>query len=118
MSARLSRSNSLLKQPTRKYEGTLWGSVVAHGLLKDAVIVSDDAGQFNVGSHALCWVHAERLIHKLVGFNHRQRQACARIRARVGWFYADLWPSIRIFKPCRLTPAGLFFFDNGMFRRW
>ena len=65
-------------------EGALWGSVVAHGLLKDAVIVSDDAGQFNVGSHALCWVHAERLIHKLVGFNHRQRQACARIRARVG----------------------------------
>ena len=59
-------------------------------LLKDAVIVSDDAGQFNVGSHALCWVHAERLIHKLVGFNHRQRQACARIRARVWWFYADL----------------------------
>ena len=43
-------------------EGALWGSVVAHGLLKDAVIVSDDAGQFNVGSHALCWVHAERLI--------------------------------------------------------
>ena len=71
-------------------EGALWGSVVAHGLLKDAVIVSDDAGQFNVGSHALCWVHAERLIHKLVGFNHRQRQACARIRARVWWFYADL----------------------------
>ena len=64
--------------------------MVAHGLLKDAVIVSDDAGQFNVGSHALCWVHAERLIHKLVGFNHRQRQACARIRARVWWFYADL----------------------------
>ena len=27
--------------------------------------------------------NAERLIHKLVGFNHRQRQACARIRARV-----------------------------------
>ena len=71
-------------------EGALWGSVVAHGLLKDAVIVSDDAGQFNVGSHALCWVHAERLIHKLVGFNHRQRQACARIRARVWWSYADL----------------------------
>ena len=59
-------------------------------LAHHAVIVSDDAGQFNVGSHALCWVHAERLIHKLVGFNHRQRQACARIRARVWWFYADL----------------------------
>jgi hypothetical protein len=28
------------------------------------VVLSDDAGQFNVGQHALCWVHAERLVHK------------------------------------------------------
>ena len=47
------------------------------------MIVSDGAGQFNVGQHALCWVHAERLIHKLVGFNDAQRQAIERIRARV-----------------------------------
>ena len=53
-------------------------------------IVSDDAGRFNVGHHALCWVHAERLIHKLTGFNERQRQAIERTRARVWWFYADL----------------------------
>ena len=32
-------------------EGALWGSVKAHGLLPDTVIVSDDAGQFNVGQH-------------------------------------------------------------------
>ena len=57
--------------------------------------------QFNVGRHALCWVHAERLIHKLVGFNHRQRQAIERIRARVWWFYADLKTYCR--DP---TPAG------------
>src|SRR4051812_13845752 len=37
-------------------EGALWGSVQAHGLLPDTVIVSDDAGQFNVGVHALCRV--------------------------------------------------------------
>jgi len=71
-------------------EGALWGSVAGHGYLRDAVIVSDDAGQFNVGSHALCWVHAERLIHKLVGFNERQRQAIERIRARVWRFYKAL----------------------------
>jgi hypothetical protein len=71
-------------------EGALWGSVAAHGLLRDTVIVSDDAGQFNVGHHALCWVHAERLIHKLVGFNDHQRRAVARHRARVWEFYADL----------------------------
>jgi hypothetical protein len=46
-------------------EGALWGSVQAHDLLPDTVIVSDDAGQFVVGQHALCWVHAERLVHKL-----------------------------------------------------
>lgn len=71
-------------------EGALWGSVVGHGFLREAVILSDDAPQFNVGRHALCWVHAERLIHKLDGFNDRQRQAIARIRAGVWRLYADL----------------------------
>jgi hypothetical protein len=71
-------------------EGALWGSIVDHGLLGDAVILSDDAGQFNVGRHALCWVHAERLIHKLDTFSDRQRRAKERIRARVWRLYADL----------------------------
>ena len=39
-------------------EGALWGAVAAHGFLQNAVIVSDDAGQFAVGQHALCWVNA------------------------------------------------------------
>jgi len=30
---------------------------------------------FRIGDHALCWVHAERLIHKLVPANDRQRNA-------------------------------------------
>ncbi len=46
-------------------EGGLWGSIKAHGFLPDTVILSDDAGQFAVGQHALCWVHAERLVHEL-----------------------------------------------------
>ncbi|MBV8739275.1 MAG: hypothetical protein JO007_18905 [Alphaproteobacteria bacterium] len=46
-------------------EAALWGSIQAHGFLRDAVIVSDGAGQFAVGEHALCWMHAERLVHKL-----------------------------------------------------
>jgi Transposase IS66 family len=37
-------------------EAALWGSVKAHGLMAKAVVVSDDAGQFNVGRHALCRV--------------------------------------------------------------
>lgn len=71
-------------------EGALWGSVKAHGFLPNTVIVSDDAGQFNVGHHGLCWVHAERLIHKLDTFTDQHREAQSRIRALIWWFYRDL----------------------------
>jgi hypothetical protein len=71
-------------------EGALWGSIAAHGLLRDAVIVSDDAGQFDVGSHALCWVHAERLVHRLDTFTDEQHAAQQHLRALIWWFYADL----------------------------
>ncbi len=71
-------------------EGALWGSIVERGWLTDTVILSDDAGQFNVGRHALCWVHAERLVHKLDTFCERQRRAKERIQARIWWLYADL----------------------------
>jgi hypothetical protein len=71
-------------------EGALWGSVKAHGLLADTVIVSDDAGQFNVGRHALCWVHAERLVHKLDTFTDQHRAAQQRPRGLIWWFYRDL----------------------------
>jgi hypothetical protein len=71
-------------------EGALWGAVAAHGFLNEAVIVSDDAGQFNVGEHALCWIHAERLVHKLETFTDQQRAAQQRVRGLIWWFYADL----------------------------
>jgi len=71
-------------------EGALWGSIQAHGLLRDTVIVSDDAGQFAVGTHALCWVHAERLVHKLVSFTEPQRAAQQQVRALIWAFYAAL----------------------------
>jgi hypothetical protein len=71
-------------------EGALWGSVKAHGLLPDTVIVSDDAGQFKIGSHGLCWVHAERLVHKLDTFTDDNRAAQATVRGLIWEFYADL----------------------------
>jgi Transposase IS66 family len=71
-------------------EGALWGSIKTHGFLPDTVIVSDDAGQFNVGQHGLCWVHAERLVHKLDTFTDEQRVAQRRIRALIWMFYRAL----------------------------
>jgi len=71
-------------------EGALWGSVKAHGFLPDTVIVSDDAGQFDVGQHALCWVHAERLIHKLDTFTDGHRLAQSRVRDLIWKYYRAL----------------------------
>jgi Transposase IS66 family len=71
-------------------EAALWGSVKAHGFLPDTVIVSDDAGQFNVGQHGLCWVHSERLVHKLDAFTDENRAAQASVRELIWNFYRDL----------------------------
>jgi hypothetical protein len=71
-------------------EGALWGSVRAHEFLGAAAVISDDAGQFDFGRHGLCWVHAERLVHRLDTFTHSQRAAQQRLRARIWWFYGDL----------------------------
>jgi hypothetical protein len=71
-------------------EGAVWGSIKAHGLLPDTVILSDDAGQFALERHALCWVHAERLVHKLGTFTDRQHAAQQFMRTLIWWFYADL----------------------------
>jgi len=79
-------------------EGALWGAVSAHGFLCDAVVVSDDAGQFDVGTHALCWIHAERLVHKLEPVTDKQRCAQQHVRGLIWWFYADL-------KAYRLDPT-------------
>jgi hypothetical protein len=79
-------------------EGVLWGSVQSHRFLCDAVVLSDDAGQFNVGRHALCWIHAERLVHKLDTFTDKQRAVQVRVRGLIWNFYTSL-------KIYRLNPS-------------
>src|SRR4051794_15445578 len=71
-------------------EAAIAGSLDHHGLLQDAVIVSDGAGQFDVLRHGLCWIHAERLIHRLVTVTEAQRAAVALVRHLIWWFYRDL----------------------------
>ena len=86
-------------------EGALWGRIREQGLLEGTVLVSDDAGQFRVGQHALCWVRAERLVHKLIPCNERQRRAVDPVRQLIWWFYADLKAYKR--DPCRRRAAEL-----------
>ena len=96
-------------------EGALWGAICHHGLLPGAVIVSDGAGQFRVGLHALCWVHAERLVHKLVPATPEQRRAVEVTRTLIWWLYADLKAWAR--DPCPRRAAALRARFDRIFRR-
>lgn len=71
-------------------EGALLGAALSNGLNPKLAIVSDDAGQFNVLCHALCWIHAERVLAKLVGFNGEQRKALKAVRTTLWALYRDL----------------------------
>jgi hypothetical protein len=71
-------------------EGALVGSLLARGFPVAMGIVSDDAGQFNVFRHALCWIHAERNINKLVPLNAIHAKQIVWVREQVWDLYADL----------------------------
>lgn len=68
-------------------EAGLWGTIRYHGLMGNTVIVSDDAGQFRVGDHALCWVHAERLLQKLMPATLLQVRHVETLRKLIWLFY-------------------------------
>jgi hypothetical protein len=71
-------------------EGALIGSVLAHGFSPELTIISDDAGQFNLFAHALCWIHAERTINKLIPVGDQEVKALEKTRERFWRLYADL----------------------------
>jgi hypothetical protein len=86
-------------------EGALPGTLIAQGVAPDLAIVSDDAGQFDVLLHALCWIHAERNLARLVGFNEEQREALAKVRGELWDIYASL-KAYRV-KPGKRARAGI-----------
>lgn len=71
-------------------EGALLGCVLRRRINSELVIVSDDAPQFEVLLHALCWIHAERILAKLVGFSDAQRADLEKTRTVVWKLYRDI----------------------------
>jgi uncharacterized small protein (DUF1192 family) len=71
-------------------EGALLGAVLASGVSPELGIVSDGAGQFRLFQHGLCWVHAERLINKLIPFTESQRLAVETVQDQLWQLYQDL----------------------------
>ena len=71
-------------------EGAVLGSLIAHGVSPELTVLSDGAGQFDVFGHALCWLHVERPLERLVPHNEKHRQAIEQIRQRIWELYAGL----------------------------
>ena len=71
-------------------EGALLGTLVACGFPPHLVIISDDAGQFDVLLHALCWVHAERVFQRLLPLNPTHTKELNWVHTQIWEIYADL----------------------------
>jgi uncharacterized small protein (DUF1192 family) len=71
-------------------EGVLIGTIIEHGISKHLVILSDDAGQFNVLLHALCWIHANRAIDKVIAFTDQAKKDLDTVKDQVWLLYEGL----------------------------
>lgn len=71
-------------------EGAILGCAFNNKALDKLAVISDGAGQFNVLQHGLCWVHAERLVHKLIPLNDAHREDINRVRDEIWLFYRRL----------------------------
>jgi hypothetical protein len=71
-------------------EGALIGSIIEHGISKHLVILSDDAGQFNVLLHALCWIHANRAIDKIIPFTDQAKEDLDSVKDQIWQLYEGL----------------------------
>jgi Transposase IS66 family/FAD binding domain of DNA photolyase len=69
--------------------GALLGSLVAHGVSPDWVVLSAGAPQFDVLVQASCWLHAERPWARLGPFGERHREAIAGVRQHLWELYQD-----------------------------
>ena len=73
-------------------EAALFGTLMHYELYVGQPLVSDDAGQFKIAGllHALCWLHAERSIRKLVPLRPREQEAVDGVRDAVWKYYQRL----------------------------
>jgi hypothetical protein len=71
-------------------QGALIGSIAHHGFNPQLAIISDDAGQYKVFLHGLCWVHAERTIQKIIGFNDHQNEILEKTKNDIWRYYNGL----------------------------
>lgn len=71
-------------------EAALYASVIATGIPRNLGVHSDDAGQFDVFVHSLCWIHEERHYRKLIMTTDDARADLERVIDQIWAIYQDL----------------------------
>jgi hypothetical protein len=71
-------------------EAALYASVIENGIPRDLGVHSDDAGQFMVFVHSLCWIHEDRHYRKLIMTTDESRAELERIRGQIWTLYQGL----------------------------
>jgi hypothetical protein len=71
-------------------EGALLGGLVARGVSPKLGVLSDAASQFIVFVHASCWIHAERVLAKLLPQDEQHRAEIESVRSQIWELYKDL----------------------------
>jgi Transposase IS66 family len=77
-------------------EAALFAGALSKGLSRDFIVLSDDAGQFNIPllQHGLCWVHAERLLATIIAVHPQGQVDLEKV-------LADFWQLYRTLKNYR-----------------
>lgn len=71
-------------------EAALYASVIQNGIPRNLGVHSDDAGQFDVFIHSLCWIHEERHYRKLIMTTDESRAELERVRDQIWTIYQAL----------------------------
>ena len=73
-------------------ESGLWGSLMEHELYVDQPMLSDGAAQFKLFgfAHGLCWLHAERVVARLIPLTKREQRAYDKARDSIWHYYQRL----------------------------
>jgi hypothetical protein len=71
-------------------EAALYASVIQNGIPRNLGVHSDDAGQFDVFVHSLCWVHEERHYRKLIMTTDESRAELERVEEQIWTIYQAL----------------------------
>lgn len=71
-------------------EAALYASVIASGIPRNLGVHSDDAGQFDVFFHSLCWIHEERHYRKLIMTTEEARADLERVKDQIWTIYQAL----------------------------